>query len=73
MREFVDASRAQPILPGFYFTTGAQPCDFDCQKGQITELATNYGEIRYLIRQIFRTKLSPFRFTDLFGEQVLVV
>eukprot|EP00039_Didymoeca_costata_P024510 m.10520 g.10520 ORF g.10520 m.10520 type:complete len:437 (+) comp4276_c0_seq1:91-1401(+) len=47
VQEFVTECRRQGILPGFYFTTGARTCDFDCQKGQITELATNYGDIAY--------------------------
>lgn len=60
VREFVEACRLQGVMPGFYFTTGAQPCDFDCQKGQITELAANYGDIRYLLRRIFQCGNVPF-------------
>lgn len=47
VQEFVDECRKQGILPGFYFTTGARPCDIDCQRAQITELASNYGNISY--------------------------
>jgi alpha-L-fucosidase len=47
VREFVDECRRQGVIPGLYFTTGAAPCDFDCQQGQITELASSYGDIGY--------------------------
>ena len=60
MREFVDECREQGIKPGFYFTTGAYTpphcnasgkvdgaCMMDYQRNQITELATEYGEIAY--------------------------
>ena len=60
VREFVDECRAQGIQPGFYFTTGAWippacnatgsvdgGCPMAYQRNQITELATEYGEIAY--------------------------
>ena len=60
VREFVDECRAQGIQPGFYFTTGAWippacnatgsvdgGCLMEYQRNQITELATEYGEIAY--------------------------
>ena len=60
VREFVDECRVQGIKPGFYFTTGAYTpphcnvsgtvdggCMMDYQRNQITELATEYGEIAY--------------------------
>lgn len=63
VREFVDECKRQEILPGFYFTTGAwtpspesctaqgymntSKCNFEYQRNQITELATEYGDIAY--------------------------
>ena len=51
VKEFVDACRAQDILPGLYFTFGAHdvgaPNSSAIQLAQIGELTTNYGPILY--------------------------
>lgn len=50
LREFVDSMRSRGVEPGFYFSIWdrTNPVNFAMVKGQLTELLSNYGDIKVI-------------------------